>query len=133
MKLSTKARYATRALIELTRHYEKGPVRLKDIAEKQGISAKYLEQVLFPLNIQGLVRTRKGSGGGHFLGRDPEEINLAEIINIVEGSLAPVECVDDPKRCTRYETCEARKIWCRLKDVIVQELESINLKELSKI
>lgn len=133
MKLSTKARYATRALIELSRHYEKGPVRLKDIAEKQGISAKYLEQVLFPLNIQGLVRTRKGSGGGHFLGKDPGEINLAEIVSIVEGSLAPVECVDDPQRCSRYETCEARHIWVRLRDVVVQELESISLKELANI
>ncbi len=133
MRLSTKARYATRALIELARHYEGGPLRLRDIASRQGISSKYLEQVLFPLNIQGLVRTRKGSGGGHFLGKVPEEINLAEIVRIVEGSLAPVECVENPRICDRAEHCEARQIWCRLGDVIVKELESITLKELSRI
>lgn len=132
MKLSTKARYATRALIELSRHYNQGPVRLKDIAEKQGISSKYLEQVLFPLNIQGLVRTRKGSGGGHYLGKPPGDINLAEIINIVEGSLAPVDCVDDPQICSRNETCEARDIWVRLRDVIVGELEGITLEDLAR-
>jgi len=132
MKLSTKARYATRALIELSRHYNQGPVRLKDIAEKQGISSKYLEQVLFPLNIQGLVRTRKGSGGGHYLGKAPGDINLAEIINIVEGSLAPVDCVDDPQICSRNETCEARDIWVGLRDVIVRELEGITLEDLAR-
>ena len=131
MRLSTKARYATRALIELAHNYGQGPVRLKDIAKNQDISAKYLEQVLFPLNIIGIVRARKGSGGGHYLGKPPGEITLGQIVKTVEGSIAPVECVENPRSCKRYERCTSREVWEKLGATIESELESISLEDLT--
>ncbi len=132
MQLSTKARYAARALVELALSYGEGPVKLKDVAGKQNISLKYLEQVMFPLRINGYVKTHKGSQGGYTLSRPPEKINLYEVIQCVEGSLSTVDCVDNPDLCERVELCVTRNVWVGLKEAIYKELSSITLDELAK-
>ncbi len=130
MQLSTKARYAVRALVELAVYYGQAPVKLKDIAGKQDISLKYLEQVMFPLRVSGYVKTHKGSQGGYVLTRPPEEVNILEIVQCVEGSLSPVDCVDDPGFCDRVAVCATREVWVGLKNSIHEELGSVTLAEL---
>jgi len=130
MKLSTKSRYASRALIELGLQYGEGPVKLKDISAIQEISLKYLEQVMFPLRISGYVKTMKGSQGGYILARHPDSITLLEIVECVEGPIAPVDCVDHAELCERSEHCVTRDAWIGLKNVIRNELGKITLAEL---
>ncbi len=132
MKLTTKSRYASRALIELGLQYGKGPVKLKDISATQEISLKYLEQVMFPLRIGGYVKTMKGSQGGYILARQPESITLLEIVECVEGTISPVDCVDHAELCERSEQCVTRDAWIGLKNVIRSELGKITLAELVK-
>jgi len=130
MKLSTKARYASRALIELGLQYGDCPVKLKDISASQDISLKYLEQVMFPLRVSGYVKTRKGSQGGYLLAKPPENITMLEIVECVEGPVSPVECVDDEALCNRAKICVTRETWISLKNVIRSELEKITLSKL---
>jgi len=132
MQLSTKARYAARALVELALKYGQEPVKLKDIASRQEISLKYLEQVMFPLRISGYVKTHKGSQGGYVLARPPEKINMYDLIRTVEGSLSPVDCVDNPELCHRVDKCATRRVWVGLKDAVYNELSSITLAELAE-
>ncbi len=132
MQLSTKARYAARAMMELSIYYGQGPTLLKNIAQKQNISEKYLEQLMAPLRASGLIYTIRGNKGGYVLGRDPKHITLYEVINIVEGSLAPVPCVDKVDMCERWESCASRRVWVRLKERMTTELQSINLADLAK-
>ncbi len=132
MQLSTRARYATRAMIELTLHYGKGPLQLKEIAKKQGISEKYLEQVLTFLRKEGFILTQKGNRGGYLLAMPPGEITLYDVIRSVEGSLAPVACVDSTAVCEKTEQCVTRDVWSRLKDKIVEELSATTLADLAQ-
>jgi len=132
MQLSTKARYAVRAMVELALCYSREPVKLKEIAGKQDISLKYLEQVMFPLRINNYVKTHKGSQGGYVLSRSPEQVNVLEIVQCVEGSLSPVDCVDNPEICNRVDICATREVWVGLKKSIYDELGNITLAELAK-
>lgn len=132
MRLSTKARYSSRAMIELALRYGEEPVKLKEIASKQDISIKYLEQLMYPLRIKNYVKTQKGSRGGYTLSRPPEEITLYDIVSCVEGSLVPVECVDDPDLCDRLDFCVTRNIWIKVHQAIVKELKSANLATLAE-
>jgi len=130
MKLSTKGRYGTRALLELALHYGEGPVPLKDIARNQQISLQYLEHIVTPLVSSGIIRSTPGARGGVWLARPPQEIKLSEVIGLLEGSIAPVECVNDPKYCPRSELCVTRDIWSELKKVMNGVLESTTLQNL---
>ena len=130
MQLSTKVRYAARAMIELALTYKKDPVQLNDIACKQDISVKYLEQIMAPLRARGYVRTQKGSKGGYHLAVKPKEITLYDIVESIEGSLAPVSCADDDS-CERANLCVTRAVWKRMKEVLVEELQSHTLAELA--
>jgi len=130
MKLSTRTRYGTRALLELALHRGKEPVFLKDIAKEQQISLAYLEQMVAPLIAGGIIRSTKGPKGGISLAKDPREIKLSEVTRILEGSIAPVECVNDPSVCDRSESCVTRDIWCELKGVMDGVLESTTLQDL---
>jgi Rrf2 family protein len=132
MQLSTKARYAARAMVELALKHGQGPVKLKSIAEKQDISLKYLEQVMTPLRISGYVKTQKGSQGGYILAKSPELINLFEVVSCVEGSLSLVDCLDDPALCERIDLCATREAWARVKEAIYRELSNITLAELAE-
>ncbi len=131
MQLSTKARYAARAMVELALNNGKGPLQLKEIAKRQGISGKYLEQVMFPLRINGYIYTLKGNRGGYMLSTTKEEITLYDIIQSVEGSLAPVACVDNPDMCDKKEQCVTHDVWSRLNDLITAELKSVTLAEMA--
>ncbi len=130
MKLSTRGRYVTRALLDLALHQGEEPVFLKDIAQRQQISLKYLDHLITPLIAGGVVRTIRGPKGGVSLARPPEEIRLSEIIRLAEGSIVPVACVDDPAICSRSELCVARDIWIELKRAINGVFESKTLQDL---
>ncbi|MEW5783520.1 MAG: Rrf2 family transcriptional regulator [Bacillota bacterium] len=131
MQLSTKARYAARAMIELAVYYGQGPTLLKEISQRQQLSEKYLEQLMAPLRASGLIYTLRGNKGGYILGKDPREITLYEVINIVEGSLAPVPCVDKAEMCQRAPSCVTRQVWVDLQKKIVDELKAVSLADLA--
>lgn len=130
MKLSTKGRYGARAMVDIALHQREGPTLLKDIAKRQGISEKYLERIITSLKVAGLIKSIRGAHGGYILAKPPSEIKLSEIIRALEGSLAPVECVDDPTYCNRAGICVTRDVWVKIKDRINEVLESISLKDL---
>jgi len=130
MKLSTKGRYGARAMLELALNYEKGPLRLREIAQRQEISEMYLERMMTALVSAGLVRSIRGRHGGFCLARSPGEIPLSQVIEVVEGSIAPVACVDNPKLCKRSATCVTIEIWGRLKKAMLDVLDSITLENM---
>ncbi len=130
MKLSTKGRYGTKALLELALHYREGPIPLKDIARRQQISLQYLEHIITPLVAAVIIRSTPGKKGGVWLARPPQEVRLSEVIGLLEGSIAPVECVNDPKYCPRSELCVTRDLWSELKKAINGVLESTTLQNL---
>ncbi len=132
MQLSTKVRYAARAMVELALNYNEEPIQLNDIACKQDISVKYLEQIMAPLRARGLVRTQKGSRGGYHLAVKPEEVTLYDIVESIEGSMAPVACVDNDNYCDRVNLCVTRSVWSRVKAAVKKELEAKSLSELAK-
>jgi Rrf2 family protein len=130
IKLSTKARYGVRAMLDLALHSEKGPVPLKDIARRQGISERYLENIMTGFVSAGLLQSRRGQHGGFMLPRLPGEIKLSQIIQAMEGSLAPVKCADDKKICDRSDGCTLHEIWKILKKEIIGILDSITLEDI---
>lgn len=130
MKLSTRGRYATRALLDLALHQADGPATLKDIAHRQEISLRYLEHLVTPLIAAGIIRSVRGPKGGVSLAKPPSEVRLSEIIQILEGSIAPAECVDNPEVCSRSESCATRDVWGELKKAVSGVLESITLQDL---
>jgi len=130
MKLSTRGRYGTRALLELALHHKGGPVPLKDIALSQQIPLQYLQHLITPLISGGIIGSTSGARGGVWLTRSPQEIKLSEVIGLLEGSIAPVECVNDPKYCSRSDLCVTRDIWGELKKAMDGVLESTTLQDL---
>jgi len=130
MKLSTRGRYATRALLDIALHQGERPVLLKDIAQRQQISPLYLERLVAPLIAGGIVRSTRGARGGVSLAKPPEEIRLSQVIQLVEGSIAPVECVNNPGICARSKSCAARDVWGELKKAMDRVLEGITLQDL---
>lgn len=130
MKLSTKGRYGVRALVDIAANSHGGPVMLKDIAQRQGISAQYLEHLVAPLIRAGVLRSVRGPRGGIVLAVPPEEVTLARVIQVLEGSVAPVECVDDPGMCGRSGRCAARDVWRDIKAAVTGVLESVTLKDM---
>ncbi len=130
MKLSTRGQYGTRALLDLALRQEERPVPLKDIAQRQQISLRYLEHLITPLIAGGIVRSTRGAGGGVSLARPPEEIRLSEVMQLLEGSIAPVECVSNPRICARSKLCATRDVWSELKQAMDGVLESTTLQNL---
>ena len=130
MKLTTKARYGTRALVELARHYGEGPILLRDIARNQQISLQYLERLMAPLYADGLIKTTRGVKGGVWLALPPQEIRMSRIAEAMEGPIVPVNCVQDPNLCNRSRFCATRDIWTEVQYAIYQVLEGITLAEL---
>ena len=130
MKLSTRARYGIRALLDLSINGDKGPVPLKEIAKRQEISMSYLEHLINPLVAGGVIRTVRGSKGGIILVKAPGEVKLSQIVNLLEGSTAPVDCVDSPQNCLRSEECVTREVWLQVKEAIDGVLDSITLQTL---
>lgn len=130
MKLSTKGRYGTRALLELAIHQGEGPVSLKAISQRQAISLQYLEHLITPLVASGIVKSIRGAKGGVMLARPSREISLSEIIRALEGSTAPVDCVDGASKCSRSGSCATHDIWSGLKNAIDNVLDNTTLQDL---
>jgi Rrf2 family protein len=132
MKLSTRSRYGTRALVDIALNGKDKPVLLRDIARRQEISTMYLEHLITPLISAGIVRSIRGAKGGVWLAKPPREIKLSEVVLLLEGSLAPVECVDDPKYCRRSASCVTREVWSEIKEAMNHVLESTTLQDLAE-
>ena len=130
MKLSTRGRYGTRALLDLALHQGEAPVLLKDVAQRQQIPLPYLEHLITPLIAGGIVWSTRGARGGISLAKPPEQVKLSEVIQLLEGSIAPVECVNNPGVCSRSELCVTRDIWSELKKAMNGVLESTTLQDL---
>ncbi len=132
MKLSTRVRYGTRAMLDLALHSTEGPVHLKDIARRQQISKKYLEHLTSRLDGAGLLRSVRGAGGGISLARPPSEIRLSEVFETLEGPIALVDCVDNAECCPRSSTCAARDMWMQMGQLLRAFLESKTLEDLCR-
>jgi Rrf2 family protein len=130
MKLSTRSRYGTRLLLDMAQHYNQGPVQLGDIAKRQEISLKYLEQIIIPLKRAHFIVTVRGPKGGHILARPPAEITLAEIVSLLEERVSLVECTENAEICQRAETCPTRLIWKEMAQAMLGLLKSITLADL---
>lgn len=130
MKLNTKVRYATRAMVELAERFGQGPVRLSEVAQRQEISEKYLESLLAILRSNGLVRGQRGARGGYMLTRSPEEITLRDIYESLEGREALVPCTLDVESCPRHTDCVTQEVWAELYEVTMHVLETKTLADL---
>lgn len=131
MKISTRGRYALRMMLDLAVNNNGEPVRLKDISKRQGISDKYLEQIISILNKAGFVRSIRGPQGGYMLNREPKEYTVGMILRLTEGSLAPVACLDyEPNDCERRNECVTLILWEKLNDAIKSVVDNITLQDL---
>ena len=132
MKVSTKGDYGVRALIELAHHYGQGPTQSAEIAARQEIPEPYLDQLLTSLRRAGFIRSVRGPQGGHALIREPNDVKLSEVMSALEGSLAPIACVDDPEACTRSGGCVQREVWERVRDATVEILNGVSIADLAE-
>ncbi len=131
MKISTKGRYALRMLLDLAEHDNSGFIALKDIAQRQSISKKYLEQIIPILNNSGILQASRGFQGGYKLAKSPDKYTVGEILRITEGGLSPVACMDqDPMQCQRSGECDTLPIWKGLGKVINDYLDGITLQDI---
>lgn len=133
MKISTKGRYAVRVMMDLALHNTGECIKVKDIAERQGISEKYLEQIIGILNKAGYVKSVRGAQGGYRLTRQPAEYTVGMILRLTEGSLAPVACLEaDSVSCDRIDTCETLQVWKDLYDAINQVVDNVTVADLAE-
>jgi len=130
MKISTKIRYGTRAMLELACHYGEGPIELREIARKEDISIKYLEQVIVPLRTAGLVKSARGSRGGYSLAKHPSQIYLKDLVETLDGPLNLIECLNDPKACQKVPYCITRDIWREVSEAINGIFHSVTLEDM---
>lgn len=131
MKISTKGRYAVRVMMDLALHNTGECIKVKDIAERQSISEKYLEQIIGILNKAGYVKSVRGAQGGYRLTRQPAEYTVGMILRLTEGSLAPVACLEaDSISCDRIDTCETLQVWKDLYDAINQVVDNVTVADL---
>ena len=131
MKISTKGRYSLRMLLDLAERKDEGYISLKDIAERQGISKKYLEQIVTLLNSADMLRTNRGYQGGYMLAKAPNQYTVGGILRITEGGLYPVSCLEDnPNQCDRIGFCKTLYIWDGLYKVIKEYLDGITLEDM---
>lgn len=131
MRISTKGRYALRMLLDLADHKEEGYIALKDIAIRQEISKKYLENIVSILNQSGLLRTNRGFQGGYMLAKEANQYTVGDILRITEGDLFPVACMaDDPNQCARSSFCQTLPVWQGLSKVINEYVDGVTLQDI---
>lgn len=130
MKLSTRSRYGTRLMLDMAQHYHEGPVHLAAIAQRQGISVKYLEQIIIPLKKANYVKSVRGPKGGHILAKPPEEITVGEIVALLEDGARLVECTANPAVCDRVDLCATRQLWQEAAQAMFDKLQSVTLADL---
>ena len=130
IKLSTRVRYGTRAMLDLACHYGNGPVLLKDVAKRQNLSLKYLDRILFSLKSAGLVKALRGAKGGYSLSIHPAQITLKQVVEAFDGPIQLVECINSRSYCQRVNTCVTHDIWGELGRAIETTLKSTTLEDL---
>jgi Rrf2 family cysteine metabolism transcriptional repressor len=132
VRVSAKELYGLRAMGEFARHYGEGPLSLSEVAQSQGISQAYLEQIAIDLRRAGLLRSKRGAWGGYYLDGTPETITAGDVIRALEGSILPVQCAAEQKctPCALEAGCSARGIWEQVRDRLVETLDSITLADL---
>lgn len=132
MRIATKSRYGLRFMIDLAEHWGEGPQPMREIAERQGISKKYLEQVAALLSEKSLVKVSRGHMGGYELSRAPEHITMADVMGATEGDLNLLDCLSGEQGCMRMDSCLSIKAWSGLQSTMVEYLSSKTLSELAK-
>ncbi len=130
MRISTKGRYALCVMLDLAQHHGEGCIALKDIAERQNISKKYLEQIVSLLNRPEILKTVRGAQGGYMLARTPDKYSVAEILKLAEGSLAPVPNLEDPSEAAAAADAQLLYVWQGLFDTVNSYLEGITLQDI---
>ncbi len=134
MKVSTKGDYATRAMQDLALHYDQGPIQIEEIARRQHLPVRYLEQILLSLKRAGFLESKRGVNGGYYLAKHPREITIGAIIRVMEGPLIPIFCVGSGKReiCVEEPHCSLRDIWIEVRDAVVRIVDHTTLEDLCR-
>jgi Rrf2 family protein len=130
MRISTKGDYGVRALVELAHHYGEGPIQSAEIAGRQGIPEPYLDQLLTTLRRAGIIRSVRGPQGGHALIREPYELKLSEALMVLEGSLSPINCLDEPDGCSKTD-CVQREVYQEVRDATLKILDGVTIGEMA--
>ena len=131
MKISTKGRYSLRMLLDLAEHKNDGFISLKDISEREGISKKYLEQIVTLLSRPDILRTNRGNKGGYMLAKEPDQYTVGQILRITEGGLSPVSCMaNEPNQCERSGFCKTLPVWRGLEEAINKYLDGITIEDI---
>ena len=133
MKLSTRTRYGVRLMLGLARNKDRGQMLLKDIVRQEQISEKYLSLIIIPLKSAGFVNSIRGARGGYVLAKDPSQITLKELVDVLEGDTCLVDCVKDSASCSRSSSCASRDLWAIVSENISRTLGSMTLEDLVKM
>lgn len=135
MKVSTRGEYGVRAMVSLAHHFGEGPMSITEIARQTNIPPAYLEQLIAPLRRAELVNSKRGAHGGYVLAREPEKIRVGDVYRVMEGPVAPMDCVSedlDDQTCPLIDNCETRPIWLKLRDAMTEALDSTTLADLAR-
>ena len=135
MKVSTRGEYGVRAMVALAKNYGEGPLSIAAVARESSVPYAYLEQLIVPLRRAGLVESKRGAQGGYTLSRSPELMTVGEVYRVMEGPVAPMDCVSEDEAdqtCPLIEGCETRPVWLKVRDSIVDAIDSITLADLIK-
>ncbi|HHV39353.1 MAG TPA: Rrf2 family transcriptional regulator [Tepidimicrobium sp.] len=131
MRLSTRGRYGLKAMYQLAIHYGEGPIPLKSVADRQNLSENYLEQLVSVLRKEGLLNSVRGAQGGYMLAKPPENITVGDILRILEGDIAPADCViDGGYECENEKSCVTKTVWIKIRDSIDEVIDSITLQDM---
>jgi Rrf2 family cysteine metabolism transcriptional repressor len=133
MKVSTRGEYGVRAMVALAKNYGQGPMSIAAVSKASSVPMPYLEQLIGPLRRAGLVESTRGAHGGYELSRDPREVWIGEVYRVMEGPVAPMDCVSEDvseQTCPLIDGCETRPVWLRMRDAIVATLDSTTLADL---
>jgi Rrf2 family protein len=131
MRLSTRGRYGLKAMFQLALHYGEGPIPLNSIATAQELSENYLEQLVSTLRKAGLLNSVRGAQGGYMLAKSPKDITVGNILRVLEGDIAPADCViDNANGCDKEDNCVTKLVWMRMKDSINEVIDSISLQDM---
>ena len=132
MKLSTRSRYGTRMMLDLAERYNEGPIQIGDIAKRQEISVKYLEQLIIPLKKANIITSFRGPKGGHMLARHPKEITIGQIVHVLEGGIELSICIGDAEACEKSKDCLIRDTWKEATKAMYDKLNAISLAKVIK-
>lgn len=135
MKVSTRGEYGLRAMVALAKNHGQGPMSISAMSKASSVPMPYLEQLIGPLRRAGLVESTRGARGGYRLTRSPEAVNIGDVYRVMEGPLAPMECVSEDiteQVCPLIDGCETRPVWLRMRDAIAETLDSTTLADLIK-